>query len=244
MKTYGIVGWPLGHSFSQRYFTEKFAALGLDGHRYLNFPLEEIAGLPAVLEENPDLCGFNVTIPYKKEITGFLDSVADEARAIGAVNCVRITDGRLEGHNTDGYGFRKGLCGLVGTERPRALVLGTGGASNAVRFELEGAGIDYLSVSRTKTDGTVTYAELTPETIGEHKLIINTTPLGTWPETDAKPDIPYDAVGPDHYLYDLVYNPPVTAFLAEGAKRGAATLNGAVMLREQAEMSWKIWNGE
>lgn len=242
MKTYGIIGWPLGHSFSRRYFTEKFAALGLDGYRYLNFPIEDISGLDRVLQEHPDLCGFNVTIPYKKAIMDRLDLISGEAKAIGAVNCVKISGGRLEGHNTDAYGFRIGLRELLGNERPRALVLGTGGASNAVRYELERAGIEYTMVSRTKTADRATYAELTAETVEGHKLIVNTTPLGTWPDTDAKPDIPYDAISRGHFLYDLVYNPPVTAFLAEGQNRGAKILNGERMLREQAEMGWKIWN--
>lgn len=241
MKTYGIIGWPLGHSFSKRYFEDKFAALGLSDHRYLNFPLEDISGLSEILATHPDLRGFNVTIPYKKEVMDRLDAISAEAGAIGAVNCVKIEDGKLHGYNTDAGGFRAGLTQLIGGARPGALVLGTGGASNAVRYVLEKAGIDYLIVSRAKTSDTITYTELTPDIIGEHKLIVNTTPLGTWPDVEAKPAIPYAAVGPEHFLYDLVYNPAVTAFLAEGQKRGAAILNGETMLREQAEMSWRIW---
>lgn len=243
MKVYGIIGWPLGHSFSKRWFEEKFAAMGLEDHRYLNFPIENISELDRILAGNPDLCGFNVTIPYKKEIIELLDDISDEARAIGAVNCVKITGGRMKGYNTDVYGFRAGLTGLIGTQRPKALVLGTGGASNAVRFELERAGIDYLMVSRSKNAGTVTYDELSPAMIETRKLIVNTTPLGTWPDTGSSPAIPYDSIGPEHFLYDLVYNPPETTFLAEGRKRGAATLNGETMLLKQAEKNWEIWSG-
>lgn len=243
MKLYGIIGWPLGHSFSQKYFGEKFAALGLGDHLYMNFPLEDLSGLAGVLAANPDLRGFNVTIPYKKEITGLLDGITDEAKEIGAVNCVKIVDGKLFGYNTDVYGFRKGLKELIGDERPKALVLGSGGASNAVRFEFRNAGIEFLTVSRSKTEQTVTYDELTPEIMESRRLIINTTPLGTWPDVSQKPDIPYEMTGAGHFFYDLVYNPPLTAFLAEGLKRRAKILNGETMLYGQAEMSWEIWNG-
>lgn len=242
MNIYGIIGWPLGHSFSQRYFEEKFAAMGLDDHKYCNFPIENISKLPEILAGHPDLRGFNVTIPYKKEVMPLLDDISDEAKAIGAVNCVKITGGKLKGYNTDAHGFRVGLTGLIGSQKPQALILGTGGASNAVRYVLTQAGIGYLMVSRTKTPDTITYDELTPEIVASHKLIVNTTPLGTWPDAAARPDIPYEHIGPEHFLYDLVYNPAVTAFLTEGQKHGAATLNGETMLYGQAEMNWTIWN--
>jgi shikimate dehydrogenase len=242
MKIYGIIGRPLGHSFSKRYFEEKFAAEGLSDHRYCNFPLNDIAELSNILAEHPDLLGFNVTIPYKQEIIDRLDDVSPEAKAIGAVNCVKIEGARLVGYNTDATGFAAGLAKLIGSEHPRALVLGTGGASRAVRYVLERAGIEYSVISRTKTADTITYDELTPLIIKAHPLIINTTPLGTWPHTDGKPAIPYGAISPHHFLYDLVYNPPVTAFLAEGRERGAVTINGGEMLTVQAEESWKIWN--
>ncbi len=245
MKIFGIIGWPLGYSFSQRYFSEKFVALGIEGeYRYCLFPLESIAGLGTVLNEYRDeLAGFNVTIPYKKEVIPWLDAVSEEAQAIGAVNCVKVEGGRLTGYNTDAAGFRAGLEKLLGGEKlPRALVLGTGGASCAVRWVLEKAGIEYRMVSRMGGNGLLSYAELTPEIVASHRLIVNTTPLGMFPNTDSKPDIPYDAVGTGHFLYDLVYNPAVTAFLAEGARRGAATINGDTMLYAQAEENWKIWN--
>lgn len=243
MKTYGIIGWPLGHSFSRGYFEAKFAALGLSDHRYIEFPIENISELEGILDAYPDLCGFNVTLPYKKEVIGWLDGISDEAHSIGAVNCVKITDGILEGYNTDSHGFRTGLSELIGLQKPRALVLGTGGASNAVRYVLDRSGINYLTASRTKTADTITYGELTPDLIADRKLIVNTTPLGTWPDVGGKPDIPYECIGKGHFLYDLVYNPALTAFLAEGRKRGAAILNGEKMLYGQAEMSWDIWNG-
>lgn len=244
MKTYGIVGWPLEHSFSKKYFEEKFAALGLGDHRYCNFPIRDISELPEIIAAHPDLQGFNVTIPYKKDVIAFLDSVSPEATAIGAVNCVKISGGKLTGYNTDAHGFGKGLAGLIGDRRPKALVLGTGGASNAVRYVLEQTGIDYRMVSRTETTGTIAYSHLTPEIVKNHKLIVNTTPLGMWPDTGSKPAIPYECVGPDHFLYDLVYNPALTAFLAEGQRRGAAILNGEKMLYAQAEYSFRIWTGD
>lgn len=243
MKIYGIIGWPLGHSFSKPYFEDKFARLGLADHRYYNFPLENIAELSGILSEYSDLCGFNVTIPYKKEIIGWLDGISPEAEAIGAVNCVKIENGKLYGYNTDAYGFRAGLEKLIGTERPDALVLGSGGAANAVCHELSELGVKFFNVSRSKKLNNLTYDELSPEIMSAHRLIVNTTPLGTWPDTEQKPDIPYDHIGPQHLLYDLVYNPPVTAFLAKGRKRGAKTLNGETMLHAQAEKSWAIWNG-
>ena len=242
MRVFGIIGRPLGHSLSKAYFEEKFAALGLADCRFEKFQLDDIGALEAVLKEyGDDLKGFCVTIPYKKEIMARLDEVSDEARAIGAVNCVRVADGKLSGFNTDAHGFRVGLEELLGCERPAALVLGTGGASCAVRFVLEQAGIEYRMVSRAGGAGLLTYEELTPEIMASHRLIVNTTPLGTFPRVEEKPPIPYDAIGPGHYLYDLVYNPPVTAFLAEGARRGARGLNGEVMFRAQAEKNWTIW---
>jgi shikimate dehydrogenase len=248
MKIYGIIGRPLGHSFSKSYFEQKFAALGLDDHRYCQFPLETIGELAGVLTEYPDLAGFNVTIPYKREIIPLLDTISDEAQAIGAVNCVRISNGKLHGHNTDAYGFRVGLEKLLemrflnGEKLPGVLVLGTGGASAAVRYVLSVLDIQFVNVSRTKNSDNLTYAELTPDIIREHKLIINTTPLGMWPDTESKPDIPYEGIDSGHLLYDLVYNPTVTAFLAEGQRRGAKILNGEAMLYAQAEKSWEIWS--
>jgi shikimate dehydrogenase len=250
---YGIIGRPLGHSFSKPYFERKFIETGLAGHRYYNFPLNSISELPDVLAEYPGLAGFNVTIPYKKEIIPLLDEISDDARAIGAVNCVKVSGGKLYGHNTDAYGFRVGLEKLLGIQvlnnsrplpqLPDALVLGSGGASAAVCHVLSEFKIQFLNISRIKKIDNLIYSELSPSVMDSHRLIINTTPLGTWPDAEAKPDIPYECVGEGHFLYDLVYNPPLTAFLAEGKLRGATVLNGETMLRAQAEKSWEIWNG-
>jgi shikimate dehydrogenase len=249
MRVFGIIGRPLGHSLSKAYFEDKFSAGGsaLADCRFEKFQLEGIDDLDAVLRSHcGSLRGFCVTIPYKKEIMARLDDISPEARSIGAVNCVKVSpvDGRLTGFNTDAHGFAVGLEKLLGDERPAALILGTGGASCAVRWVLGQKGIDYRMVSRTPGEGLLTYADLTPETIREHRLIINTTPLGTSPDVEEKPPIPYDALGPGHRLYDLVYNPPLTAFLAEGSRRGAGIINGETMFRAQAEKNWAVWNND
>lgn len=243
MRRFGIIGRPLGHSMSKAYFDKKFTAEGFGDCRFDKFQLERIGELDSVIARYGDeLQGFCVTIPYKKDIVGRLDEISDEARTIGAVNCVRVKDGKLTGYNTDALGFRVALERFLGAERSRALVLGTGGASCAVRWVLENMGIEYRMVSRTGGTGLMTYDELTPNIIEANKLIVNTTPLGTFPSVDGKPRLPYDAIGVGHYLFDLVYNPPVTAFMAEGEKRGARTMNGETMFLAQAEQNWRIWN--
>jgi len=245
MKRYGLIGYPLGHSFSQRYFTEKFEREGIAECTYENFPIESIDKLDTVLHEHPDLCGFNVTIPYKERIIPRLRSMAEEARTIGAVNCVRITPEGLAGYNTDAYGFRTSLLKLLDGARPqRALVLGTGGASKAVKYVLGQLGIPFDIVSRTAAAGDYTYDSLTFEAVRSRRLIVNATPLGTFPKTDECPDIPYDAIGEAHFLFDLVYNPPLTEFLRRGQERGAAIANGYDMLAGQAEKAWEIWNAD
>jgi shikimate dehydrogenase len=259
MRVFGIIGWPLGFSFSKNYFDEKFAASGLPDKYYL-FPLEDISGLARVLAEYPDLAGFNVTIPYKKEVMPWLDEVSEEARAIGAVNCVGVSRNaagsmRLAGHNTDAHGFRVGLDQLTGgdTAGMKALVLGTGGASYAVQWVLKSIGMEYRLVSRAggrNVDGgsgddngvMLSYEELTPDMVEDHRLIVNTTPLGMFPNVEGKPSLPYDAIGKSHCLYDLVYNPAETAFLKEGVRRGARVKGGETMLYAQAEKNWEIWS--
>lgn len=242
MKQYGLIGFPLGHSFSEKFFREKFARERITDCEYRNFPLKSIEEVTRMIAENPDLRGFNVTIPYKQAIIPYLDSLSDEARVIGAVNCVAIRPDGMRGYNTDAYGFEHSLLGLIGEARPDALVLGTGGASKAVCYVLERLGIRYKTVSRTASEKNTSYADLTPDIIRTHRLIVNTTPLGTFPDVDACPGIDYSALTPGHYLFDLVYNPPVTEFLRRGAAQGAATLNGYGMLVGQAEKSWEIWN--
>lgn len=245
MKKYGLVGFPLGHSFSAGYFAEKFAAQGLAGEcSYENFPVERIEELRAVLPG--EVCGFNITIPHKRHILPLLAEIDLEAREVGAVNCVRVLpDGAFRGYNTDVYGFemslRKMLCGQLSL---RALVLGTGGAAQAVHYVLRKLGIGFLEVSRTASGpGRIGYGQLTREIMEEYRLIVNTTPLGMFPNVADKPALPYEFVGSGHYLYDLIYNPAETSFLREGRRRGAWVKGGLEMLVLQAERSWEIWNG-
>lgn len=243
MRRFGIIGRPLGHSASAAYFTEKFTREGLADHRYERFELESIAELSALLVQ-PDLCGLNVTIPYKRAVIDLLDDLTYEARAIGAVNCIRReADGRLTGHNTDIVGLRATLDELLGADMPEeALILGTGGASQAVQFALTERGIPYSLVSRDAARGNFTYDNLPCEVVERSRLIVNASPVGTYPAVEEAPRIPYGYVTPAHYLLDLVYNPPLTQFLDYGRQRGARILNGEVMFRAQAEASWRIWN--
>jgi shikimate dehydrogenase len=245
MRRFGLIGYPLGHSFSKRYFTDKFASEGMEDCLYELFPIEDISLFPSLWETRPDLEGLNVTIPYKEKVIPFLDGMSEVVRASGACNCIRRTSDGLIGHNTDVIGFEKSLePGLLPTHR-NALILGTGGASKAVAYVLGRKGIAYRFVSRRRGGGVtdaLIYAELDASVMAAHTLVVNTTPLGTFPATDTAPDIPYNLLTPDHYLFDLVYNPPVTRFLAQGAERGAETRNGSDMLAIQAEESWRIWN--
>lgn len=246
MKKFGIIGYPLGHSFSQRYFTEKFRAEGLDDHVYDQYPLASIEEFPALIASVPEWVGLNVTIPYKQAVIPYLDELDPQARAIGAVNCIRIsrTDGKahLKGFNTDMPGFEASLREMLGDRRPDALVLGTGGASKAVACALERLGIRFRLVSRSGDGETIlSYKEITPEWIAQTPLIVNATPLGTFPDVDTLPDIPYEALGRGHYLHDLVYNPAETAFMRQGRLRGATVKNGYAMLIGQAQDAWKVW---
>lgn len=251
MKRYGLVGFPLGHSFSAGYFADKFAASGLAGEcSYENFPVERIEDLKTVLPAG--VCGFNVTIPHKRHILPLLSEIDPEAEAVGAVNCVKVLpDGSFKGYNTDVYGFEVSLRKMLQTfpgplSALKALVLGTGGAAQAVHYVLGKLGIPYIEVSRTGptlAGGRMVYAELTPEIMDANRLIVNTTPLGMHPNIGAKPALPYDCVGAGYYLYDLIYNPAQTAFLYEGRIRGAWVKSGLEMLVLQAERSWEIWNG-
>ena len=243
MRQFGLVGHPLGHSFSQRYFSEKFRTLGLQSEcQYLNFDIDDIDKLPSVLAQHPDLVGFNVTIPYKEQILPLLDEISEGARKIGAVNCVRINNGRLTGYNTDVFGAGLTIDNLTEGKPCKALVLGSGGASKAVREALRERNIPYLLVSRRSENGAITYTELTEEIIRTHTLIINTTPLGMHPHVDAAPDIPYQWLTSEHRLFDLVYNPAETLFMRRGIELGAKAACGEEMLVEQAEKSWEIWN--
>ncbi len=256
MKLFGILGFPLGHSYSPAYFNEKFRREGIDA-RYLTFELEDLAALPALIARTPELCGLNVTIPHKQRILPYLDTLSPEARAVGAVNCIRIRrDGgipHLSGHNTDVIGFRNALTAFLPTlstsQHPlpsgtalRALVLGNGGAACAVRHVLDTLRIAHLTATRhPRHAGEIPYAEV-PRHLPRHLLVINATPLGTHPASAACPDLPYDRLTPAHCLFDLVYNPAVTEFMKRGAARGARTCNGLAMLTGQAEAAWDIWN--
>ncbi|MEL6866438.1 MAG: shikimate dehydrogenase, partial [Bacteroidota bacterium] len=209
------------------------------------FPLSQITALPALLNQYPQLIGLNVTIPYKEQVLAYLDEIDEQAQAVGAVNTVRIRDGRLKGYNTDVYGFEHSLRAMIDQSKyptPRAaLVLGTGGAAKAVLFVLAQMGIEVTSVSRTATKGDLTYDQLTASHIQAHQLIVNTTPLGMSPHQDTFPILPYSDIGEEHFLYELVYNPEKTVFLIKGEKQGAAILNGLPMLHLQAERAWSIW---
>ncbi len=241
MRLFGLIGYPLTQSFSKKYFTEKFLKENINDAMYELFEIENIDFLKAVLN-NKNLCGFNVTIPYKKEVISFLSSIDSEAAAIGACNCIKIIEGKLKGFNTDAPAFERTLQPLLKPHHKNALILGTGGASNAVCFVLKKMGIDYKFVSRTEKPDSYTYEQLNRNIIEKYTLIINTTPLGSFPKVENAPQLPYEYLTPRHYLYDLVYNPHVTRFLQNGRERGAAIQNGYEMLVGQAELSWQIWN--
>lgn len=248
MRKFGLIGYPLKHSFSVAYFEEKFKKEGIGNCSYEAFPLEDLSALPNLLKQHPALCGLNVTIPHKEAVISYLDDLAPEAEAIGAVNCIAIADGKLTGYNTDAYGFLTSLHEWINhfslTLPPGALILGTGGASKAVAYSLRKLGVDVQFVSRRSGPGRLTYDDLDEHTLRQHALIVNTTPLGTWPEVESCPPLPWDFVKPLHLLYDLVYNPAETTFLKMGRQRGAATTNGLRMLQLQADRSWEIWNGQ
>lgn len=245
MRRFGLIGRTLGHSFSARYFADKFQREGLaDTHRYDLFELPEIECVKELIATTEGLVGFNVTIPYKQQIIPYLDSLSTEARNIGAVNCVKIEpDGRLTGYNTDIDGIRLSLDKLLGgVEIDAALVLGTGGASQAVQYVLAERNIPYSIVSRDSCKGNLTYNDLKVEITSSHHLIINSSPVGMYPHVDQCPDIPYELLTADHYLFDLVYNPERTLFAERAATMGAHTLCGLDMLYAQAESAWRIWN--
>ena len=245
MRRFGLLGRTLGHSFSARYFADKFQREGLaDTHRYDLFELPEIECVKELITTTEGLVGFNVTIPYKQQIIPYLDSMRAEASNIGAVNCVKIEpDGRLTGYNTDIDGIRLSLDKLLGgVEIDAALVLGTGGASQAVQYVLAERNIPYSIVSRDSCKGNLTYDDLKVEITSSHHLIINSSPVGMYPHVDQCPDIPYELLTTDHYLFDLVYNPERTLFAERAATMGAHTLCGLDMLYAQAESAWRIWN--
>ncbi len=241
MRRFGLIGYPLTHSFSQQYFAEKFTTLGLSDCSYSNFPLKEIEELATLLKD-PDLCGFNITIPYKKLVLPFLAHSDEVVSSIGACNCVSIHNGILTGYNTDVSGFELSLKPYLKPHHKKALVLGTGGASAAVLFVLRKLGIDCLSLSRKSSATGILYEDLDESMLASHHLLVNTTPLGMYPNTQDYPPIPYEWITPEHHLFDVIYNPAETQFLLKGKARGASVQNGHEMLVIQAEESWRIWN--
>jgi len=239
-KLYGLIGFPLGHSFSRKYFTTKFKKEKLGNCVYRNFPLEEIDDLHILLKSYSSLRGLNVTIPYKEAVIPYLEALDPAARAIGAVNTVLIDRSRLIGYNTDHVGFIQALAPLLRSHHCRALVLGTGGSSKAVQYALQKRKMVYLRVSRSRQKGHLTYDDLTPEIIQKHQLIINTTPLGMHPNVEAAPKLPYQALTPNHLLFDLIYNPAETLFMKKGREQGATVSNGLRML--ELEAAWTVWS--
>lgn len=240
MRNFGLIGKDIAYSFSKNYFEQKFAAEKIDAH-YHNFDLDKIDGVKKIIL-NQKLTGVNITIPYKEKILAHLDSIDEEAFKIGAVNTVKVVGQKLLGYNTDCLGFMKSLFPLLEKQHQNALVLGTGGAAKAVTHALKSLGIDYISVSRQAQEGQFSYEQLDEEIMYNYPLIINCTPLGTAPNIDEAPNIPYQHLNKRHLLYDLVYNPPLTTFLANGKKQGCKLSNGQKMLEYQAEQAWKIWN--
>lgn len=243
MKIYGLIGYPLSHSFSKGFFAEKFEREGITDCLYESFPLPDIREFPALLAQYPGLCGLNVTIPYKEAVMAYLDELSPAAASIKAVNCIWFRDGRKTGFNTDVIGFKRSLEPLLKPHHNKALILGTGGAAKAIQYVLGTLQIPYKLVSRTASATTISYDQLDADIMAEHTIIVNTSPLGMYPNTDAAPALPYQYLSSAHLLYDLVYNPAKTLFLQKGEAKGATIKNGHEMLVLQAEASWEIWNG-
>ena len=245
MPLLGLIGYPLSHSFSQRYFRERFARTDNPHWDYQLFPIEAATAMPQLFATHPDLLGLNVTIPHKEAVIPLLDRLDATAAAVGAVNTIKRVADRLVGYNTDVIGFERSLLPwLRGDDDLTALVLGTGGAAKAVAYVLERLAIGYHVVSRSAEKGDLTYSDITPELLGSCRLLVNTTPLGMAPHVDAAPGLPYAALTQHHYLYDLIYNPTETVFLGHGNRAGATTTNGLEMLERQAEAAWNIWTDD
>jgi shikimate dehydrogenase len=244
MRKFGLIGYPLSHSFSKKYFTAKFEKEEILNCQFELYEIPQLADFERVLSENPELEGMSVTIPYKQEVMRFLDELDLACAEIGAVNCIRLRDGKRKGFNTDYIGFKNSLKNWLGNDIPRALVLGTGGASKAVKVALRDLGVDFLAVSRSPVENQITYSDLksNPAFLQNFPLIINTTPLGTFPKTEEMPDIPVEMLNESHRVYDLVYNPSETTLMKACLERGGKAKNGMDMLVLQAEAAWAIWN--
>ncbi|GGF33374.1 shikimate dehydrogenase family protein [Echinicola rosea] len=246
MRKFGLIGYPLKHSFSGKYFAEKFEREGIHDCQYDLYEIDTIGKFPELIKNNPSLEGVNVTIPYKEQVIPYLDELEPGCKAIGAVNCIKAQEGKLIGYNTDYIGFKESLDAWLDGQRPKTLILGTGGASKAVKQALESLDMPYLMVSRNANgqNGRITYDDLikNEQYLQEYFLIVNTTPLGTFPNTEEMPAIPVDQIGREHKVYDLVYNPEKTFLMRSLEARGAVVKNGLEMLQLQAEAAWKIWN--
>ena len=247
MDKYGLIGYPLGHSFSISYFNQKFADEGMDAV-YENFEIPTIDALTEVIETNPNLRGLNVTIPYKEKVMPFLDVVSPEARAIGAVNVIKVehqgNNAILKGYNSDVIGFTRSIEPMLEKNHKKALILGTGGASKAIQYGLKSLGLESVFVSRYDRPDTIQYKEVTPEIVKEYNVIVNCTPCGMYPHTEECTELPYEAMDSNTILYDLIYNPDETLFMKNGEKYGATTKNGLEMLLLQAFASWDFWQGK
>ncbi|MBS1746825.1 MAG: shikimate dehydrogenase [Bacteroidetes bacterium] len=242
MRRYGLIGFPLSHSFSQKYFSEKFEREHIADADFVNYSIPQIEDVETIFSNEPSLQGLAVTIPYKKSIIPYLDQLSETVQQINACNCIRINKGKKSGHNTDIIGFEKSFIKKLQPHHKKALILGTGGASMAVEFVLQKMGIEYLFVSRNEAANTIIYDDLQEEIFHHYNIIINCTPLGTFPNIDDAPVLPYQFINKSNYLFDLVYNPPLTRFLQYGKRAGATFQNGLDMLEMQAEENWKIWN--
>ena len=247
MDKYGLIGYPLGHSFSKNYFNEKFENENIDA-QYINFEIPNIENLVEVLDLNPELKGLNVTIPYKEKVISYLDYISPEARAIGAVNVIRVShkgkDTILRGYNSDVIGFTKSIEPLLERFHKKALILGTGGASKAINYGLKSLGLETVFVSRFKRPGTIQYEDVTPDVVKEYNVIVNCTPVGMYPNVEQCPKLPHEAMDQHTLLYDLIYNPDETLFMHNGSEHGATVKNGLEMLLLQAFASWEFWNGK
>ena len=244
MRQFGLIGFPLSHSFSKGYFANYFLTENILDAQYENYPIESIDLFTGLWNNNPSLKGLNVTIPYKKRVIPFLQYPSSVVQSIQACNCIRLYDGALYGYNTDVIGFEQSLLPYLQPHHQKALIFGTGGAAAAVAWVLQKLGIAYQLVSRTASEGCIAYESLSPEVIEAHTLLIQTSPVGMYPNVDEAPNLPYEAITSKHHLYDLIYNPAETKFLAMGAAQGATTQNGLEMLHLQANASWEIWNSE
>jgi len=247
MDKFGLLGYPLGHSFSKKYFLDKFEKEGIDAG-FENFELETASDMEGLILGMPELKGFAITIPHKQSVIALLDETDDAIEAIGAVNCVKVERSpariSLKGYNTDVIGFEESFKEFLKPSHKKALILGTGGASKAVEYVLGRLGITYEMVSRTKSETTLCYDDITEDKLADIQVIVNTTPLGMYPKVDTCPALPYEGLGADHYCYDLVYNPLETLFLSKAKAQGAAIKSGMDMLELQAEANWRIWNEE